>query len=252
MTSTVTFRLLQSLQTLIIKSKVGKHWSVVLVILLLSVSQPHNVNDSWKMIVLLWPLTRHSYFDSDQTSWKLELNLSNALLCFLVFSLFLRDYAKSCGRREGLINIEIELSKEIIQTKWLKEDKTYSHDFNCLVLCSGHSLKHRIFSLFLSLSLSLSHSDLLCLASVSMPYFIKLSSCVKYSSLSYLKYRISSFLFDFFPTFKLRIRSRYCYVSLENIIFLETCLLLFTFLQRWKDLQIQQCNICNGNELVKK
>lgn len=153
--------------------------------------------------------------------------------------------AKSCGRREGLINIEIELSKEIIQTKWLKEDKTYSHDFNCLVLCSGHSLKHRFF-------FSLSHSDILCLASVSMPYFTKLSSCVKYSSLSYLKYRISSFLFDFFPTFKLRIRSRYCYVLLENIIFLETCLLLFTFLQRWKDLQIQQCNICNSNGLVKK
>lgn len=74
-----------------------------------------------------------------------------------------------------------ELSKEIIQTKWLKEDKTYSHDFNCLFLCSSLCLKHRM------IFFSLSHSDLLCLASVSMPYFTKLSSCVKYSTLSYLK-----------------------------------------------------------------
>jgi len=49
-----------------------------------------------------------------------------------------------------------------------------------------------------------------------MPYFTKLTNCVKYSSLSYLKTG-SVPLFNFFPTFKLKIRSRYCYVLLENI-----------------------------------
>lgn len=38
---------------------------------------------------------------------------------------------------EGLINIERELSKEIIQTKWLTEDKTYSHDCAPVILWSA-------------------------------------------------------------------------------------------------------------------
>lgn len=108
-------------------------------------------------------VTRDSYFNSDQTAWKLESfqcsSMHVLLVCFLVFSSHVKSFnrcwifwgdAKSCGRQEGLIYIERELSKEIIQTKWLKEDKTYSHEFNCLFLCSSHSLKHRMFFVFFS------------------------------------------------------------------------------------------------------